>query len=74
VPAGKEVTVEITHNGRKLAFTVDASKGEFYARLGDIQVYEENTIVGGEPFRQTAEFITETDARLFLEAKYGRFA
>jgi len=72
VPAGKELTVEILRNGRKLAFTVALDRGEFYATIGDVQVYEENTMLGGEPFRLTAEFIVETDARLFLEAKYGR--
>ncbi len=66
----KGPNVEIICNGRKIAFTTDASRGEFYAKLGDIQVYEENTMLGGEPFRLTAKFITETDARLFLEAKY----
>jgi hypothetical protein len=66
--------VEIMRNGRKLAFTADASRGEFFANLGEVQVYEENTMLGGEPFRLTAKFITETDARVFLEAKYGRQA
>ncbi len=64
--------MEILRNGQKLAFTIALDRGEFYATIGDVQVYEENTMLGGEPFRLTAEFITETDAKLFLEAKYGR--
>ena len=62
--------MEIHINGKKVAFTQSIPK-DFYANLGDIRVFEENQMLGGEPFRHTANFITEMDARAYLEAKYS---
>lgn len=62
---------EIFVNGKKVAFALCYPKDQFFSNLGDIQVYEENHI-GDDKFKQTALFITMSDAEVYLNSKYRK--
>ena len=62
---------EVYKNNRKVAFTVHYPKDQFFPNLGDVMVMEESTL-GGDAFKQTASFLTEHDAVVYLQAKYKK--
>ncbi len=63
----KEDTMEFWQDEKKIAFTTKPTVTELTTNVG--YVWEKNGLTG-PPFKYTASFVTETDARVYLAAKY----
>jgi hypothetical protein len=59
--------MEFWENEKKIAFTTKPTPAELTTNAG--YVWEKNGLTG-PPYKYTASFVTDTDARVYLTAKY----
>lgn len=59
--------MEFWENEKKIAFTTKPTVAELTTNAG--YVWEKNGLTG-PPYKYTASFVTDTDARVYLTAKY----